>query len=87
MTKTNDPVRVKNAWLRFGAAVLAAVILLAVSGFGIFSLLQGGKTFHTAEDLQVGDYVQDQVDLILANFAEGYHGNTVRELSPAVVCV
>ena len=37
--KQNDPVRVKKATMRLIAALLAAVVLLAVSGFGIFKML------------------------------------------------
>ncbi len=37
--KQNDPVRVKKAWIRLICAVLAAVVLLAVSGFGIFKMI------------------------------------------------
>ena len=37
--KTNDPIRVKKATTRLIAALLAALVLLAVSGFGIFKML------------------------------------------------
>ena len=37
--KRNDPIREKKAWIRLIAAVVAAVVLLAVSGFGIFKML------------------------------------------------
>ena len=37
--KVNDPIRVKKATIRLVAALLAAVVLLAVSGFGIFKML------------------------------------------------
>ena len=37
--KQNDPIRVKKAATRLVAALLAALVLLAVSGFGIFKML------------------------------------------------
>ena len=37
--KTNDPIRVKKATTRLIAALVAALVLLAVSGFGIFKML------------------------------------------------
>ena len=93
--KMNDPVRVKKAWTRLIAALLAAVVLLAVSGFGVFKMLGTPKSL-TSDDMsmlyaegsaeeeapagvQLGDYVQHEVNLIMKNFAEGYRGDTVRE--------
>ena len=93
--KTNDPVRVKKAWTRLIAALIAAVVLLAVSGFGVFKMLGTPKSLMSddtsmlaaegsAEEeapvgAQNGDYVEHEVFLILKNFAEGYRGDTVRE--------
>lgn len=93
--KVNDPVRVKKAWTRLIAALLAAVVLLAVSGFGVFKMLGTPKSL-VSDDMsmlyaegsaeeeapagpQLGDYVQHEVNLIMKNFAEGYRGDTVRE--------
>ena len=92
--KTNDPIRVRKAVTRLVAALLAAVVLLAVSGFGIFKMLGTPKNLM-ADSLsmpaaegsaeaepsgaQVGDFVQHEVNLILKNFAEGTRGGTVRE--------
>ena len=42
--KQNDPVRVKKATTRLIAALLAAVVLLAVSGFGVFKMLGTPKS-------------------------------------------
>lgn len=94
--KANDPVRVRKAWTRLIAALIAAVLLLAVSGFGVFKVLgtpksllpdwsdtmaaEGSAEEETApETAQVGDFVEHEIYLILSNFAEGYHGDTVRE--------
>lgn len=45
----NDPVRAKKAWIRLIAAVVAAVILLAVSNFGIFKMLGKPGSLMTNE--------------------------------------
>lgn len=42
--KMNDPSRVKKATIRLIAALLAAVVLLAVSGFGVFKMLGTPKS-------------------------------------------
>ena len=42
--KQNDPIRVKKATTRLIAAQLAALVLLAVSGFGIFKMLGTPKS-------------------------------------------
>ena len=42
--KQNDPIRVKKATIRLIAALLAAVVLLAVSGFGVFKMLGTPKS-------------------------------------------
>ena len=42
--KQNDPIRVKKATARLIAALLAALVLLAVSGFGIFKMLGTPKS-------------------------------------------
>ena len=42
--KQNDPIRVKKATARLIAALLAAVVLLAVSGFGVFKMLGTPKS-------------------------------------------
>lgn len=101
MTKVNDPKRERSAWIRCCAAVLLAVILLAVSGFGIFKMLGTPKDFTAIENPEpaeldpmgsfaesdtitvpaskAGDYVQSEVFLDLARFAEGTRGGTVTE--------
>ena len=42
--KQNEPIRVKKATTRLIAALLAAVVLLAVSGFGVFKMLGTPKS-------------------------------------------
>ena len=93
--KTNDPIRAKKAWTRLIAALIAAVVLLTVSGFGVFKMLgtpksltadspsmlavEGSAEEEAPAGAQIGDFVQHEVNLILKNFAEGYRGDTVRE--------
>lgn len=101
MTKTNDPKRVRSAWIRCCAAVVLAAILLAVSGFGIFKMLGTPKDFTAIETpdteaaepvgsaeegetamipaSKAGDYVQSEVFLDLARFAEGSRDGNVTE--------
>ena len=79
MNVQNDPIRLRHALIRLIAAVLAAVILLAVSGFGVFKLLRGGKTFAAIDEVQMGDYVEHEVYLNLGYFASGYRGGSVTE--------
>ena len=93
--KQNDPIRVKKATIRLIAALLAALVLLFVSGFGIFKMFGTPKSLAadysdmsydvegSAEEepagAQVGDFVEHEVNLILKNFAEGTRGGAVRE--------
>ena len=93
--KSNDPIRVKKARTRLIAALIAAVVLLAVSGFGIFKMLgtpksltsdslsmlaaEGSAEEEAPTGAQLGDYVEHEVNLIMKNFAEGTRGDTVRE--------
>ena len=93
--KVNDPIRVKKATIRLIAALLAALVLLAVSGFGIFKMFGTPKSLAadysdmsydvegSAEEepagAQVGDFVEHEVNLILKNYAEGTRGDTVIE--------
>lgn len=79
MKPQNDPIRLRRALLRMLAAILAAVILLAISGFGVFKLLRGGKTFDAIDEVQPGDYVEHEVYLHLGYFASGYRGERVTE--------
>ena len=88
----NDPIRARNAWIRLACAVLAAVLLLAVSG--AVKLLSSPKSLQPEavttleivgseepepEGTQPGDYVEHEVFLILKNFAEGSRGGKVVE--------
>lgn len=93
--KTNDPIRVKKAWIRLVAALVAAVALLVVSNFGVFKMLgtpkslmadaastlpvEGSAEEEAPSGAQPGDFVEHEVYLILKNFAEGTRGGTVRE--------
>lgn len=80
MKPQNDPIRLRHAYMRVIAAVLAAVILLAIPGFATFKLLRGGQTFDVIEDVQAGDYVERDISIILDYFASGYNkGGSITE--------
>lgn len=79
MNAQNDPIRLRHALIRLAAAVLAAVLLLAVSGFGVFKLLRGSKPFAAIDEVQVGDYVEHEVYLNLGYCASGYHHGRITE--------
>lgn len=79
MNEQNDPIRLRHALIRLIAAVLAAVLLLALSGFGVFKLLRGGTAFTAIDEVQAGDYVEHDVYLNLGYFASGYRGETATE--------
>lgn len=80
MKPQNDPIRLRHAYMRVIAAVLAAVILLAIPGFATFKLRRGGQTFDVIEDVQPGDYVERDISIILDYFASGYNkGGSITE--------
>ena len=79
MNAQNDPIRLRHALIRLAAAVLAAVLLLTVSGFGVFKLLRGSKSFAAIDEVQVGDYVEHKVYLNLGYCASGYHHGRITE--------
>lgn len=78
--RKNDPERVSRAWLRFGAALVCAFILLAVTSFGFVRLLRGGTPILKLDRLVPGDYVQQDVSIVLDNIATGYRGEKATEV-------
>lgn len=79
-TRKNDPARVRMAHRRLGAALLGALLLLVITGFGFVTLLRGGQSIETIGTVRPGDYVRQDVDVILDNIAMGYRGETVKEV-------
>jgi hypothetical protein len=65
--------RAKKAVIRAVCAAVLAVILLAASGFAVVRLVSGAKIRADISDLEVGDYVTTNVDMILGYFAEEYN--------------
>lgn len=65
MTKVNDPKRERGAWIRCCVSVLLAVILLAVSGFGIFKMLSTPAVFQSIDgtEEQAGDPTGSVADI------------------------
>ena len=78
--RKNDPERVSRAWLRFGAALVCAFILLAVTSFGFVRLMRGGTPILKLDRLVPGDYVQQDVSIVLDNIATGYRGEKATEV-------
>ena len=78
--KKNDPVRARRAWARFAAALAAALALLAASEFGIVKLARGAVPIAQLDRVAAGDYVQQDLSLILDNIAVGYRGETANEV-------
>lgn len=79
MREQNDPVRLRRARTRLLAALLAAVLLLAIPGFSIIRILAGPAEFESLDEVAPGDYVQDEVYLLMGYCAAGYRGETVTE--------
>jgi len=61
--KTNKKLR--NALLRAGAAVLAALILLTVSKFSAIDLIRGAKESDSVQDEEIGTFVKRDVFAII----------------------
>ena len=80
----NDPARVRRAWVRFAAALVAALALLAATEFGIVKLARGAVPIDQPEHVTAGDYVQQDVRRIVGNFAIGYAGDEAKEVYAVV---
>lgn len=86
MEKTPNK-RAKRAVFRGCAAILAAVILLVVTGFAFVDMLRGSEFVSDITQLSAGDYVTTNVDMILGYFAEEYNGSDeVTALYAVVPC-
>lgn len=78
--KKNDPKRVRLAWRRFWAALVCALALLSITGFGCVKLLRGGASVEALGTVRPGDYVRQDVSVILDNIATGYRGEKAKEV-------
>lgn len=72
MIKKKMNKRAKRAVIRACAAVFAALVMLAATGFAIVDLLRGSAAVADVTRLSSGDYVTVNIDMILGYFAEEY---------------
>lgn len=63
-------LRLRSALVRTGAALLAAVVLLAVSKFSIIDLLKGAKESDSVQDEELGTFVTRDVFAIVGFYDE-----------------
>ena len=62
--------RLRNAAIRAGAALLAAIILLAGTKFAVIDLIKGAKESEAVQDEKIGTFVQTKIPLIVGFFDE-----------------
>jgi len=72
-------LRLQNALLRAGAALLAAVVLLAVSKFSAVDLIKGAKESDSVQDEELGTFVMRDVFAILGFYDEVSDNSTQGE--------
>lgn len=65
------------AVLRALCAVLAALVLLAVTNFSVFRLLAGPRPLEAVTEADLGVYTSKNIDYILDFYAEEARGDTV----------
>jgi len=72
-------LRLRNALLRAGAALLAAVVLLAVSKFSVIDLKKGAKESDSVQDEELGTFVKRDVFAIIGFYDEVSEDSTQGE--------
>ena len=73
--KAGHGARWRRALWRGIAGVLAAVVLLAASGFGVFRLGRGAQEIAGAFDADPGTFVQHDIVFILNTFSDPNGGS------------
>lgn len=73
--KAGHGARWRRALWRGIAGVLAAVVLLAASGFGVFRLGKGAQSVEGAFDADPGTFVQHNIAFILNTFSDPNGGS------------
>lgn len=63
-------VRARHAFRRGVAGLLAAIVLLAVSGFGVFRIARGAQEIAGTFDADPGTFVQHDIAFILNTFSD-----------------
>lgn len=68
-------VRARHAFQRGVAGLLAAIVLLAVSGFGVFRIARGAQEISGTFDADPGTFVQHDIVFILNTFSDPNGGS------------
>ena len=68
-------VRARHALRRGVASLLAAIVLLAVSGFGVFRIARGAQEISGTFDADPGTFVQHDIVFILNTFSDPNGGS------------
>lgn len=68
-------VRARHALRRGVAGLLAAIVLLAVSGFGVFRIARGAQEISGTFDADPGTFVQHDIVFILNTFSDPNGGS------------
>ena len=68
-------VRARHAFRRGVAGLLAAIVLLAVSGFGVFRIARGAQEIAGTFDADPGTFVQHDIAFILNTFSDPNGGS------------
>ena len=80
--KAGHGARWRHALWRGIAGVLAAVVLLAASGFGVFRLGKGAQSISGAFDADPGTFVQHDIVFILDTFSDPAGGSAQYAVVP-----
>ena len=67
--------RARHAFRRGVAGLLAAIVLLAVSGFGVFRIARGAQEIAGTFDADPGTFVQHDIAFILNTFSDPNGGS------------
>lgn len=67
---TEKNKRLRNAAIRAGAALVAAIILLAGTKLAVIDLIKGAKESEAVQDEEIGTFVQTKIPLIVGFFDE-----------------
>ena len=62
--------RLINAIIRAGAALIAALLLLAVTKLSVFTLLKGPTKTDTAQHEEIGTFVKQDIGMILGDLSD-----------------
>lgn len=75
-------VRARHAFRRGVAGLLAAIVLLAVSGFGVFRIARGAQEIAGTFDADPGTFVQHDIAFILNTFSDPNGGSAQYGIVP-----